>query len=297
MSAPTLSALALRYAHDRHRAGFLNDRSAQQTRARLASFVSFAPADPRQVRRQHVERWMQQPHLSAAYRRARLSTLRMFCRWCLAHDFMVKDPTLAIDAPRVPDGLPKRLRPDESRALMSAASRDPRLQLIVSLMLQEGLRRMEISRLDVEDVDFAERSLLIRSKGGNGAHVDVLPITSETWRILTRYLSDVEHRHGPLVRNRVRKHGRMAPQTISELVHGAMVQAGIKRPGDSSRTPHSCRHTAAHDMLARTKDVRSVQQALRHRSVRSTEIYLRGQVGELRLIMDGRSYTAGGDAA
>ncbi len=296
MSVSTVSALALRYAHDRHAAGFLNDRSAEQTRARLASFVSFAPANPREVRRHHVERWMQQPHLSAAYRRARLSTLRMFCRWCLAHGFMVKDPTLAIDAPRVPDGIPKRLRPDEARALMATASRDRRSQLIVSLMLQEGLRRIEISRLDVEDLDYAERSLLIRSKGGQGAHVDLLPITSETWKILMHYLAEAGHQHGPLVRNRVRKHGRMAPNTISELVHDAMVDAGIKQPGDSSRTPHSCRHTAAHDMLARTKDVRSVQQALRHRSVRSTEIYLRGQVGELRLIMDGRSYT-GGDAA
>lgn len=291
MSSPTLCTLALRYAHDRHTAGFLNERSAEQTRARLASFAGFAPNDPRRIRRHHVERWMQQPHLSAAYRRARLSTLRMFCRWCLAHGFMISDPTLAIDAPRVPDGIPKRLRPDEARALMRAASSDRRTQLIVSLMLQEGLRRMEIGRLDVEDIDFAERSLLIRSKGGHGAHVDVLPITVETWGILTRYLEDNTHQHGPLVRNRVRKHGRMAPSTISELVAQAMIEAGVKKPGDQSRTPHSCRHTAAHDMLARTKDVRSVQQALRHRSVRSTEIYLRGQVGELRLIMDGRSYT------
>lgn len=238
---------------------------------------------------------MAQPSLSAAYRRARLSSLRMFCRWSVAHGYMTKDPTLAIDSPRVPDGIPKRLRADEARALTTAASIDPRSAVIVSLMLQEGLRRIEISRLDVEDVDFAERSLLIRSKGGGGVHVDLLPITSETWGILRRYLAEEGHRNGPLVRNRVRRHGRMAPSTISELVREAMVEAGIKAPGDSSRTPHSCRHTAAHDILARTNDVRSVQQALRHRSVRSTEIYLRGQIGELRLIMDGRTY--GGDAA
>lgn len=295
MPGPCTSALALRYAHERHAGGFLNDRSAEQTRARLASFTALAPADPRQIRRHHVERWMAQPSLSAAYRRARLSSLRMFCRWCVAHGYMAKDPTLAVDSPRVPDGIPKRLRPDEARALMAAASRDRRSQLVVSLMLQEGLRRIEISRLDVEDVDASERSLLIRSKGGGGAHVDVLPITSETWAILRRYLAEEGHRHGPLIRNRVRRHGRMAPSTISELVREAMVAAGVKAPGDSSRTPHSCRHTAAHDILARTKDVRSVQQALRHRSVRSTEIYLRGQIGELRVIMDGRTY--GGDAA
>lgn len=210
---------------------------------------------------------------------------------------MVKDPTLAIDAPRVPDGIPKRLRPEEARALMAVASRDRRTQLIVSLMLQEGLRRIEISRLDVEDLDFAERSLLIRSKGGGGAHVDVLPVTSETWSILTRYLEEAGHRHGPLVRNRVRHHGRMAPSTVSDLVNVALIEAGVKKPGDTSKTPHSCRHTCAHDMLTRTENVRKVQKALRHKSIRSTEIYLRGRVEELRLVMDGRSYLDGGDAA
>jgi site-specific recombinase XerD len=71
-----------------------------------------------------------------------------------------------------------------------------------------------------------------------------------------------------------------------------MVEAGIKRPGDLTRTPHSCRHTMAHDTLARTSDVRAVQQALRHRSVRSTEIYLRGQTAELRAVIEGRKYAS-----
>lgn len=212
---------------------------------------------------------------------------------------MVKDPTLAIDSPRVPDGIPKRLRVDEARALMAVASRDRRTQLIVSLMLQEGLRRSEVSRLDVEDIDFGERTMLIRSKGGGGELVDSLPITSETWSILSRYLAEEGALHGPLLRNRVRKHGRMSAGTVSDLVREAMYEAGVKVRGDCSRSkvPHSCRHTAAHDILTRTKNVRAVQKALRHRSIRSTEIYLRGHCEELRLVMDGRSYLDGGDAA
>jgi len=45
-------------------------------------------------------------------------------------------------------------------------------------------------------------------------------------------------------------------------------------------------------MLERTHDVRAVQQALRHASVRSTEVYLRGQVGQLGQVMGGRRYAA-----
>lgn len=235
---------------------------------------------------------MERPELRPQYQRARLSALRGFCRWAVAEGHMVKDPTVLVPMPKVPPQLPKRLTTDEARLLVAAVAHDLRTKLIVLLMLQEGLRRVEVARLNVEDIDFAERSMTIRGKGGQGCETDALPITVETWRALVAYLADSGHQHGPLIRNRVRAHGRMAPSTISELVRDGMVSAGVKRPGDLTRTPHSCRHTAAHDLLSRTDNVRAVQQALRHRSVRSTEIYLRGHTAELRGVMEGRSYAS-----
>lgn len=285
-----LLALALRYVTHREAIGCLNRRSAQQMRHRLIDFASHVPADPLRVRRRHVELWMERPGLSPQYRRTRLSAVRGFCRWCVANGHMKLDPTLTVEAPKIPPALPKRMTGNEARRLAHAAKADRRTLLIVLLMLQEGLRRIEVSRLNVEDVDFAERTMRVRSKGGAGAVVDCLPITDETWRALTAYLAAEPHNHGPLLRNRVRAHGRLSASTISELVRRAMVDAGVKKPGDMSRTPHSCRHTAAHDLLERTRDVRAVQQALRHRSVRSTEVYLRGHSSELRPILEGRTY-------
>lgn len=286
----TLSELVLRYVTYRHRAGELNERSAAQVRSRLVDFASGCPDEAARVGRRHVEAWLARPGLTPAYRRTRLSALRGFCRWCVIHGYMRRDPTAGARAPKVPEGVPKRLRPAEAQALVATAAMDPRTHLIVLLMLQECLRRSEVAALDVEDIDFAERTLAVRGKGGGGRHTAVLPISSETWRAMTAYLATEGQRYGPLIRNRVRRDPRMAASTISALVHDAMVDAGVKRPGDTSRTPHSCRHTGAHDMLARTHDVRAVQQALRHQSVRSTEVYLRGQVGELGKIMGGRRY-------
>lgn len=285
-----LSRLALEYVHRRRMAGQVNPRSAEQLRHRLTTFCAAAPANPRRVTKRHVERWMERPDLRPQYRRARLSALRGFTKWCVSEGHMTKDPCLMVPMPSVPPQLPKRLTSEEANALVAATSHDRRLRLIVLLMLQEGLRRMEVAGLNVEDVDFAERSMVIRGKGGQGCETDVLPITTETFRALTSYLEESGHSHGPLVRNRVRKHGRMAPSTVSELVKEAMVDAGVKRPGDRLRTPHSCRHTCAHDLLTKTGNVRAVQQALRHRSVRSTEVYLRGHASELRGVMEGRRY-------
>lgn len=288
----SLERLAVVYVGKRLAAGQVNERTAAQLRYRLADFAASAPRNPRRVYRSHVERWMERPDLRPQYRRARLSALRGFCRWAVAEGHMVKDPTLLVPMPTVPPQLPKRLTTVEAERLVAATAGDRRLRLIVLLMLQEGLRRVEVSRLNVEDIDFAERSMVIRGKGGQGCETDALPITAETWAALDAYLAESDHSHGPLIRNRVRRHGRMSASTISELVRQAMVDAGVKRPGDRLRTPHSCRHTMAHDVLSRTQNVRAVQQALRHRSVRSTEVYLRGHTAELREVMEGRRYAS-----
>lgn len=203
---------------------------------------------------------------------------------------MSKDPCILVPMPKVPRQMPRRLTEEEAQAVVWTASADLRTQLIVLLMLQEGLRRIEISRLDVDDIDYAERTMMIRGKGGQGGLTDCLPITDETWRCMVRYLAESGHETGPLIRNRVRKHGRMAPQTISELVREAMVAAGVKVPGDRLRTPHSCRHTTAHAVLKKTGNIRTVQKVLRHRSVRSSEVYTNGYVDDLRPAMEGRTY-------
>jgi len=288
----SVEQLAIAYVAKRQASGQINPRSAAQIRYRLFDFAGHVPRNPKRVYRHHVERWMERPNLRPQYRRSRLSALRGFCRWCVAEGHMAKDPTLLVPMPKIPPQLPKRLTPEEAGRLVDYVYPDPRTSLIVLLMLQEGLRRIEVSRLNVEDIDFAERSMTIRGKGGQGCETDALPITEETWAALDRYLSAEQHSHGPLIRNKVRHHGRTAASTVSELVRQAMVDAGIKRPGDALRTPHSCRHTAAHDLLSRTGNVRAVQQALRHRSVRSTEVYLRGHTAELREVMEGRRYAS-----
>ena len=286
-----LVALALRYIQARRGTGHLNRRSAEQVRYRLLSFADSAAVPAKKVTRKHVDRWLDRPDYAPLYQRSRLSALRGFCRWCVAEGHMRIDPTLGVELPHVPPQLPKRLTADEARTLVAWSRRDPRTYLIVVWMLQLGLRRIELARLRVEDIDFAERTVSVRGKGGRGEQTDTLPITAEAWRALQRYLAVRPHAHGPLVLSNRAEHQGVGAATISEIVRQAMIESGVKRTGDPTRTPHSTRHSFAHDVLARTSDIRSVQQALRHRSVRSSEVYLRGQVGDLRQVMEGRSYT------
>lgn len=288
----SLARLVLIYVALRSGNGEITGRSPDTIRRRLLDFAACAPDNPRSVRRDHVERWIDRPEYSPNYRQARLSTLHVFCQWCAVHGYMRRDPTAGVPSPKVSEGIPKRLREDEWEALMEVAVEDSRTCLIVLLMLQECLRCAEVAALEVSDIDFAEHTILICGKGGDGQHTAILPITDETWAVMTTYIANQGHRHGPLIRN-LRQPGQpLLPASIGCIVRKAMIAAGLTYKGDPThaRTPHSLRHTGAHDILERTHDVRSVQQALRHKSVRSTEIYLRGQVGDLPQTLGGRHY-------
>jgi integrase/recombinase XerD len=79
---------------------------------------------------------------------------------------------------------------------------------------------------------------------------------------------------------------------VSVLVRKWIAAAGVKSlPGDGI-SAHALRHTCAQDMIDRGADIREVQHALGHRSVMSTEIYLRRAPVGLRQAMEGRRYSA-----
>ena len=285
-----LSRLALRYVKERRAKGELNDRSAAVTRSRLLSFTTTTTVTPQRVTRRHIENWMATAGLSPAYRRARLSTMRGFCGWCVLNGHMRRDPTLGVRAPKQPKYLPRALQRDDAAAVIAAAP-DLRAQAISLLMLQEGLRRVEVSRAQLGDVDLRRRELLVRGKGGLGEITRVLPLSEESTTAIMRDLDQHPAKAGPLFRSYTRKHEGLSPGTVGDILREMFKAAGVKQAPGDGRSAHALRHTMAHDMLEAGASLIEIQQALGHATLKTTEVYLRGAVGNLREAMAGRRYT------
>lgn len=283
-------ALIGTYIAERVARGEITMSSAEVIEPMLRQWVrhiDFAP--PRRWTVDDVASWVNDDRYRAAYRKSRLTKLAPYCRWLIVSGKMQRDPTLGIGRIRIPDGGPRDLTPQEITGLLRVLP-DARALLIVVLMAQLGLRDGDVARIRIEDIDVRRRRLHVRGKGGRGEHTHWEPITTEAWRVLGPWLRAGERASGPLIRSYQRPDRALQPHTISKLVGRWIRAAGLKDFPWDGRCPHALRHSFAQHVLDGGADLRDVQYALGHRSIRSTELYVKREPPGLRDKIDGRCY-------
>src|SRR5690606_6277776 len=101
---------------------------------------------------------------------------------------------------------------------------NPRETAIVWLMFGCGLRCVEVSRLNVDDLDRVTGQLFVIGKGRNERHV---PVPEPTARAVDRYLEWSGHASGPMVR-RLDGPGRLGPERVSGLIGHLTHLAGVR---------------------------------------------------------------------
>lgn len=285
----TTSELAVKYVRDRLARREIEPVTASTLRANLRLFAESIGDPPiRQLTREHIEEWLTGPAsaLARSTVRTRFSQVRTFCRWAVERGYMRRDPTLGLRAPRQPEEVPRNLRLADVRRLLDACG-DVRDELIVSLMVQEGLRRKEVAGLQLGEMELDTRLMKVRGKGG---HERVLWITDETLEVLEMYLVEHPALAGPLIRSKIDGRSPLAPVTVGRLVSDLMRRAGVKRFPYDGRSAHALRHTCATDMVRGGAHLRDVQQVMGHRSLRATERYLAWEIRGKQAAMKGRRY-------
>ncbi len=236
----------------------------------------------------HIVSWLEHRPLAATSTRVNLSIVKGFTAWCVSEHHLKHDPCARLRPPRQPEAMPRELESSAvTKTLLSAP--DERAALVVSLMACEGLRRAEVARLEVTDVDQTGRLLLVTGKNSKQRW---LPITDETYEALEEYLHRYPASSGPLIRSYVHPNRGVTANYIGVLVAGWMRDAGVKHSPRDGRSAHALRHTFAGVMLDDGADVRDVQEALGHSNLGATYIYLRRRraAGRLRDVMGTRQY-------
>lgn len=239
------------------------------------------------VRPRHVNRWWGSLDCAASTARHRLSVVQAFLDWCMVNGLSKMNPAIKLRPPRQPRFIPRAIPHDEVTALV-AACHTSRGRLGILLMCQLGLRCAEIARLQIGDIDWHAGTVFVKGKGGNER---VLPVTAEVRRALDEYLTEWPATSGPLLRSFADPYRALSPGYIGDLTRRVMLRAGIKKASRDGRSAHALRHTCATDMLEGGANVRTVQVALGHASLATTQRYLAWSVEDLRRAMEGRRYS------
>ena len=222
-----------------------------------------------------IEEWAaSRADVSPSTLQRNLASLSSMFSFLEKRELVFRNPVALVDRPRCPESQPVCLNDDHLQRLLEVVEDRQERALLLTMALL-GLRRSEVLKLNLGDVDFATARVHIHnSKGGKSR---VLPIPSELRPVLQEHLAG-GHRSGeePLF---LSKHGRrLSRSALARLFAGWLAAADL---ADRGLTPHSCRHGAATRWLKAGLNIRDVQLLLGHGDIGITARYLHVTIDDL----------------
>ena len=162
------------------------------------------------------------------------------------------------------------LAADDVKYILSTI-KAPREKALFALMVSAGLRTIEVSRANVEDIIRRGKKIFLLVQGkGHDEKDAMVKVPDKVYSLIQDYLSTRGKVEGsePLFKS---QRGRLNNKSISKLIKKIFRAANF----DSKRlTAHSLRHTAATSALKNGASLRQVQQMLRHKNIAVTQVYL-----------------------
>jgi integrase/recombinase XerC len=250
-----------------------------------------------------------------------LSALRSLLRFACREGALPANPAQGIPTPKLPQTLPRHLRPGEVEALLEApgavahrgaadgdgtgdgtsampATRSSgpaaltsalalRDRAVLELLYASGLRVGELVGLDWGAMDLAARVLRVRGKGGKERMV---PFGRPAATALREWLLVWESVRAaapsvaggePVFLNH--RGGRLSDRSVRRVLDRWIEHTALAR----GVHPHTLRHTFATHLLEGGADLRAIQELLGHSSLSTTQKYTHVEVERLLTVYRG----------
>jgi integron integrase len=239
--------------------------------------------------------------VSASTQNQALSAVVFLYRYVLHQDIDVPSNLIRAEKSQT---LPVVLTHQEATAVIEKMTGV--MQLMTKLLYGSGLRLMECLRLRVKDIDFGNYQVIVRDGKGEKDRATVLPESliedlqkhletvkeihkkdlkdgygktslpyalsrkypnaSKEW--MWQYIFPASARSVDSISKEIKRH-HLDPSVLQKAVHQAAQLAEINKPV----SPHVFRHSFATQLLQNGYDIRTIQELLGHKDVKTTMIY------------------------
>ena len=221
---------------------------------------------------------------SVAYQNSMLCVVKQFLEYLRDTGYIVSNPARDIAYARQPKTLPGGiLSPSEVRKIIHAPDVKSvigyRDRAILEILYSSGIRKTELRKLSLDDVDYHDGFLRVKGKGNKER---IVPIGRIACRYLENYVKSVRP---DLIKDPYNKTvflssrgNRLNHNAVWVLVKKYAKKAKIKKNVHC----HTFRHTCATAMLKNKADIRIIQELLGHSSLNSTQVYTRVSITDLK---------------
>lgn len=214
----------------------------------------------------------------------RLSALRSFYRYALAHQKVARDPSRMIKGPKKAKPLPQFLKEEEMNRLLDVVEwgddfESVRARTMLMTFYETGIRLSELTGLDDTAIDWANHAVKVLGKRNKQR---IIPLGEELEHTLLIYIRvrDEQVKVGNGALFVTRKGERMSGDQVRNEVKRCLSLVSTL----SKRSPHVLRHTFATAMLNHEAGLESVKKLLGHESLSTTEIYTHTTFEQLKRV-------------
>lgn len=205
-----------------------------------------------------------QRHLKPASLGHRIRFIRSFFRWAVDEGYLNKNPAAKLREPKMDQRIPKFLNEEEVETLRAACT-SPLEHAIVEFMYTTGCRVGEIVKVNKNDIDWDNCSVIVDGKGGKQREV-CFSTQCKIW--LKKYLNS-RRDNDPALFATERKPHRMSVAEMRYILKRIARKAELP----TNVYPHRLRHAYATHLLNNGAPMEAIQQLLGHSKSESTALY------------------------
>ncbi|HWR43178.1 tyrosine recombinase XerC [Sporomusa sp.] len=212
----------------------------------------------------------------------RIAALRSFFRFLCRENILSENAFDAVRTPKLEKKLPVFLDTNEINELIALPDNSPlglRDRAVLEMLYATGARVSEIAGINLPDIDFAGRTIIV---SGKGAKERIVLIGRSATQILERYLFSSRRKLCAQPGGYGRQNGKVHQRLFVNNRGGPLTDRSIRRIVEKyvealafkkNVSPHSIRHTFATHLLDNGADLRSVQELLGHVNLSTTQLY------------------------